>query len=101
MVFSYHVSGIPIIPEFKVEKLKVYFYSYFLYKEYSEFKESFLPGNWSMFKFAEFISDKLKIDMMIQNGYTTGIMFLQTESDLLEFDNKQMDKSHFLRIGLI
>ena len=103
----YRLSGIPIVKEDKVEKLKTFFYIYF-YKCW--FKSLIGPMTEDKSKIdmlkrtriipEEYFSDKLKIDMLMENGITTGIMFVETEKDLSEFNSEHMDKSHVLKIEL-
>lgn len=104
----YRISGIPIVKEDKVEKLKTFFYTYFyknwvndnLIKAITKDKSKIEMMKKTKIIPEEYFSDKLKIDMLMENGITTGIMFVETEKDLSEFNNEYMDKSHVLKIEL-
>ena len=73
-VFSdwYVVDGIPVVPESKIEKLQTFFKKYF--KSFEE------------------------CDIIVDDGKSTGLMFIKSSLDLLEFDDKLMDKKHTLTI---
>lgn len=104
----YRISGIPIVKEDKVEKLKTFFYIYFYKCCFNDNLIKIMTSDKSKIDMLkrtriipeEYFSDKLKIDMLMENGITTGIMFVETEKDLSEFNNEHMDKSHVLKIEL-
>ena len=68
----YVIDGIPKVPEDKAPKLKQFFNKFF--KQLSE------------------------CDIKVENGKTTGLMFVKSTLDLLTFNNTMMDKKHTLSV---